>query len=420
VSEDNPIRLFSEDLTILSDSQVPRRFKWIGDKWIFLFLGFSLLFFTVTLFYHYSSLFGVSRASHAVPPFKMTDSLSPIAALPKKPVVVNRVSPNVRDMPLLVVSKHYKRIYILQKKGREWIRIAVFPVIYGEKEGDKTFKGDKKTPEGNYWIIDAFPGVRHGHKYGAIILPLNYPNAEDRREGKSGDGIWIHGSQFGQGLDPTSGCIKLENRDVLSLFRLVEPPVPIIILPKGKSDTSFDKLELDWVRKERPAISESVRQNGALWKDSLSRSDILRLAKDYISREDSLFRGMDSRSGTVLRRLAQWKYAWSKKDLPLFGSLYHNSFLDYYGRNKVDFLNRKERIFQRQDSIRVSLDSITITCSTDSTALASFKQDYRSYTQGRMMYTDTMMKQFDLIKINNSWYIARERVVQRDNRKPSK
>lgn len=97
----------------------------------------------------------------------------------------------------------------------------------GQQSGDKWREGDKKTPEGVYFLTNRRSGLDEG-LYGNLAFPLNYPNPVDRIQGKTGYGIWLHGR--GKDLVPrdTRGCIALRTpvlRRLASRFALQRTPV---------------------------------------------------------------------------------------------------------------------------------------------------------------------------------------------------
>lgn len=104
-------------------------------------------------------------------------------------------------------------------------------------EGDKEYEGDKKTPQGLYYINDKNPNSDY-HKN----LGISYPNAEDTRHAKSlgkpaGGAIKIHGLRNGTGaigkfhrlFDWTLGCIALTNKQIDELYTAVAVGTPIEI-----------------------------------------------------------------------------------------------------------------------------------------------------------------------------------------------
>jgi tetratricopeptide (TPR) repeat protein len=133
----------------------------------------------------------------------------------------------------LVVEKRTQtaRLYHWQQGTLEIER--TYPVTTGQASGEKQRRGDLRTPDGVYTVVDLIPGEQLPDLYGAFALPLNYPNAWDRQQGRNGHGIWIHGSdRLTQPLRPreTRGCVVLRGEDLLTLVQLVRPQLtPVII-----------------------------------------------------------------------------------------------------------------------------------------------------------------------------------------------
>jgi murein L,D-transpeptidase YafK len=104
--------------------------------------------------------------------------------------------------------------------------------------GHKIFEGDKKTPEGVYFINDKNPDSGY-HKN----LGISYPNKNDlenaRQLGKSAGGnIKIHGLKNGIGFAgkfhrwfATSGCIRVTDNEMDELYRSVKIGTGIEIKP---------------------------------------------------------------------------------------------------------------------------------------------------------------------------------------------
>jgi hypothetical protein len=105
--------------------------------------------------------------------------------------------------------------------------------------GTKKHKGDKRTPEGKYYITKMRQGSQTKF-YKA--LQLNYPNEDDwlryylaRHNGefpadtKIGGLIEVHGTG-GRGINWTDGCIALQNQDMDKIFALVQVGTPVTIV----------------------------------------------------------------------------------------------------------------------------------------------------------------------------------------------
>ena len=109
----------------------------------------------------------------------------------------------------------------------------------GHPKGDKEYEGDKKTPEGVYYINDKNPSSGY-HKN----LAISYPNAQDIKDARAlgkppGGDIKIHGlrnklgfiSKFHRWFDWTAGCIALTDEEIDELYSCVKIGTRIEIKP---------------------------------------------------------------------------------------------------------------------------------------------------------------------------------------------
>jgi len=135
---------------------------------------------------------------------------------------------------------------------------AVFGKGYGD--GDKERSGDKRTPEGDFYICSmnhskrfykflglSYPGLKHAEQglQRGVITPREYEEIEqahrERRQPtwdtRLGGAIGIHGRML---EDPvvwanrqnwTDGCIALTNTDMDELFSIVSLGTPVTIIP---------------------------------------------------------------------------------------------------------------------------------------------------------------------------------------------
>lgn len=103
----------------------------------------------------------------------------------------------------------------------------------GQSGVGKQTSGDRRTPLGIYFILEELDTSNIHEKYGPVAFPLDYPNAWDALNHRTGSGIWIHGVAPGSGLRPardTDGCIALPNADLLVLQRYLTPArTPVIV-----------------------------------------------------------------------------------------------------------------------------------------------------------------------------------------------
>lgn len=110
----------------------------------------------------------------------------------------------------LVVELESNRLFVFDNDGPPPIRSSEYFVDIGKSGGDKRREGDEKTPVGIYFPSSFLPAKTLPAIYGAGAFPINYPNTWDRRLGRTGSGIWIHGTDKDEeSLTPQSsrGCL---------------------------------------------------------------------------------------------------------------------------------------------------------------------------------------------------------------------
>ncbi|MEO5357488.1 MAG: L,D-transpeptidase [Nitrospirae bacterium YQR-1] len=139
-----------------------------------------------------------------------------------------------------------------------WFYDDKFNILYHNDLSPKRIKGDRRTPEGLYYIADINPVSRYGKdpdtKRGLPSLQLSYPNNMDAWRGLRsglitisqynqiteaientevppqntplGSLIMIHG---GGEADWTAGCVALNNRDMKELASEVDLLTPVYI-----------------------------------------------------------------------------------------------------------------------------------------------------------------------------------------------
>ncbi|AOF86496.1 L,D-transpeptidase catalytic domain protein [Hydrogenophaga sp. RAC07] len=143
---------------------------------------------------------------------------------------------------------------------------------------EKAVEGDKRTPLGVYYITSTLNPADLPDLYGVGALPINYPNPLDVQRGKTGSGIWLHGTpsdQFVRAPQASDGCVVLSNPDLERLLRTVQiRTTPVVIAP-----------ELQWVQPD--ALSQDLAQfEGVLeaWRRSRSEGNLAELKGFYSSR----------------------------------------------------------------------------------------------------------------------------------------
>jgi len=133
------------------------------------------------------------------------------------------------------VDKHNRRLFIL-KEGPEYFEVVQdYGISLGQMIGSKEKEGDLRTPEGYYRIVEVKDGDTLPSIYGPRAFVLNYPNSFDTALGRTGGGIWLHGSGQGQRTPDTRGCVELDDDKIIALSDWVGIDTAVAIFPENFS-----------------------------------------------------------------------------------------------------------------------------------------------------------------------------------------
>ncbi|MFQ5433133.1 MAG: L,D-transpeptidase family protein, partial [Nitrospinota bacterium] len=99
----------------------------------------------------------------------------------------------------------------------------------------KEKEGDLKTPVGYYRIVEVKDGDTLPSIYGPRAFVLNYPNSFDTALGRTGGGIWLHGSGKGKRTPDTRGCVELDDDKIIALGDWVGIDTAVAIFPENFS-----------------------------------------------------------------------------------------------------------------------------------------------------------------------------------------
>ena len=147
---------------------------------------------------------------------------------------VETLDGKIIDKVLVLKSAHQLQL-INDGKPLKTYRIS----LGKNPRGPKLMEGDKRTPEGFYWI-----DWRKTSNNFNLAMHISYPNITDsaraRREGVAPGGmIMIHGTPDTEDtpedlfhtLDWTDGCVAMRNRDMREVWNLVPDGTMIEIRP---------------------------------------------------------------------------------------------------------------------------------------------------------------------------------------------
>lgn len=133
----------------------------------------------------------------------------------------------------IAVDASRSRLYLFENRPIGMTLVGDYYISVGKSGLEKNAEGDLRTPMGVYFITSNIDPKSLKDFYGSGALPINYPNVLDSKRGKTGGGIWLHGTPPGQFSRPplaTDGCVVLANPDLDQIIRTVEiRTTPVVI-----------------------------------------------------------------------------------------------------------------------------------------------------------------------------------------------
>ena len=184
----------------------------------------------------------------------------------------------------IVVDTKRSRLYVyendLSNGGRPRF-VADYYMTQGKLGSDKLAEGDKKTPTGVYHVTANLPRQKLADLYGTGAYPLNYPNEWDKRQGRNGSGIWLHGTPsntFSRPPKASDGCVVLANQDLDVVAKNLQIGLTPVIISNSVEWLSLD----DWT-KERNELNKAIEA----WRADWESRDTDRYLKHYSKRFQS-------------------------------------------------------------------------------------------------------------------------------------
>jgi murein L,D-transpeptidase YafK len=232
----------------------------------------------------------------------------------------------------IVVDVERFRLYLFENRGGRPILSQDYYISIGKAGADKRREGDEKTPVGVYRVSDYLPGSGLPDMYGPGAFPIDYPNPWDRKLGRTGSGIWLHGTEsarYSRAPLSSLGCVTLSNRDFLALRDQVEVGRTPVVVTDG----------VDW---QEPARIEAARRE-------------------------------------LAAAVEAWRRDWESLDTDRYLSHYGAEF-QTEGMDLAGFARHKRRVNAGKKFVRVSLSDVAIYAypGEEDTVLVEFLQAYVS------------------------------------------
>lgn len=257
----------------------------------------------------------------------------------------------------IVVDTNKSRLYLYRNDKGEPRYVTDFYITTGKKGAEKLKEGDQRTPIGVYFVVDDLPREKLTDFYGTGAFPIDYPNAWDKRLGRNGHGIWLHGvpsDTYSRPPRASNGCVVLANEDISRLGKYLQiGHTPVII------------------------------SNDIAWIDR---------------------KAWQAQRETLVRELENWRRDWE--------SLQTERYLGHYSRQfasgKQDFAGwseQKRAVNAGKTSVKVGLSNVSLFRypGNENLVVVTFDQDYRSNN-----LSNQMRKRQYWLQENGSWKIVYE------------
>lgn len=181
-----------------------------------------------------------------------------------------------------VVDTSKYTLYVFENVNGTPRYIADYYTTIGRNGIEKAREGDKKTPLGVYHVTGNLPRDQltrtfgtQSALYGDGAFPISYPNEWDRRRGRNGHGIWLHGVPFDTYSRPpraSDGCVALTNEDLLAIAKHVQVGVTPVIIEQN----------VEWVdAASATPTRNTLRQSIESWRHDWESRDTDRYLRHY-------------------------------------------------------------------------------------------------------------------------------------------
>lgn len=259
---------------------------------------------------------------------------------PAELLPANILALTTKQKHAFVVDASLSRLFVFENRDGVPVRIKDYYATVGKLGVEKQREGDQRTPLGVYFVTGFLPRSQldrtYGNQadlYGVGAWPLSYPNEWDKREGKTGHGIWLHGSPsqtYARPPQASNGCVVLTNPDMLEVSKLLEAgQTPVVIVPK-----------IEWLH-----------------------------PSDWKARQEN-----------TLHLIDDWRNAWEVLDNHRYFAHYSPQFQSEEGQEFGRWRSQKMAVSASKKWVRVQLAQLSVFASggNNPQLVTTFEQNYRS------------------------------------------
>ncbi|HWV17759.1 MAG TPA: L,D-transpeptidase family protein [Rhodocyclaceae bacterium] len=257
----------------------------------------------------------------------------------------------------VVVDAQRSRLYLYENATGTPKLVNDYYITQGKQGVEKMREGDKKTPIGVYHVVSNLPREKLGDFYGSGAFPINYPNDYDKRLGRNGHGIWLHGTPsdtYSRPPKASDGCVVLANPDLDHLAPYLQVGLTPVIIAQN----------VEWVSPDA-------------WQQERK---------------------------AMLGAFESWRLAWESRDGDRYAKHYSHQF-NADGSDYAAWTAQKRAVNAAKNWISVSADKLTMFRypGKEDMVVVTFRQEYKSNN-----LNNTMMKRQYWQKEDGRWKIIYE------------
>ncbi|MDR2364574.1 MAG: L,D-transpeptidase family protein [Zoogloeaceae bacterium] len=254
-----------------------------------------------------------------------------------------------RQRHAIVIDTRKSRLYLYQNDQGQPRLAADYYITQGKLGAGKQVQGDRRTPVGVYHVTAHIPREKLPELYGHGAFPINYPNEWDRRQGRSGSGIWLHGTPsdtYSRPPQASDGCVVLTNPDFDALGKNVQIGLTPVIISDAVEWLSPE----DW-RRERAELQQRIDAWRVDWESRDTERYLAHYARDFRNRQH------DFQSFAAQKRAVNQGKRWitvKLENLSIFRSpgaenLALVTFDQAYASNNLTHSMKKRQYWQREN-----------------------------------------------------------------------
>lgn len=250
----------------------------------------------------------------------------------------------------IVVDTSKSRLYLYRNDGGKPRYVADYYITVGRNGSEKWKEGDKRTPLGVYFAGSQLPAKKLPDFYGTAAFPLNYPNEWDRRQGKNGHGIWLHGTPSDTYSRPpraSDGCVVMTNPDLKALLPILQSGnTPVVI---AQQLTVADAAQL---ASQKADLDRAVEAWRRAWASQDSDQYLAYYSRDFFSKdrdfegwaqEKRRIQAASAPAKITLSNVSMFRYPDDKRQMVVI------NFDQEYKSNNLDSRMRKRQYWILED-----------------------------------------------------------------------